>query len=70
MPYLNPLPNYTLSFYITEVYPTLIHYRARFSDSIKSQQLTQASYLGRAVRIIGAGGVAREKSVNFFFEKV
>ena len=49
--YKNTLPNYTPSYYITELYAILIHWRSIFSHCIKSQQYPQAWKLTTCVII-------------------
>ena len=49
--YLNALPNYTLSYYINELYSSLIDYRSIFSHCIMSQHYLQAQKLNADVMI-------------------
>ena len=45
IPYFDTLRNYALSYYITELYPILIHCRTIFSQSLEEQQYPHAPYM-------------------------
>ena len=45
IPYLNTLPDFTPSYYLTELYPILTPYQRIFSHSMQSQQYPQVVYI-------------------------
>ena len=76
IPYPNTLPNYPISWYITELYPILIHCRSILPHSIRSQQFSLALKFTTGV-IIGPrryihprGRACKKKSVQLFFFEI